>query len=404
MKRLILIVILAAVAAVAGVYIYGRMHPKNTNTLSVSGNLELTQVDISFKVPGKLIQLNVDEGYYVKKGDVIARIDRDQVESQLNRDQASLRTSQEQYNQTETSVQWQRRTLDADVSLHDAELKSAQAHLAELLAGSRPQEIQQARAEVADAKAQHNQAQSDWTRALDLIKDDDISKQQYDQYRTRLDSTAALLRQANERLALVVEGPRKEDIDAARADVSRAQAALQASEANQLELKRREQDVLAHRADIARALAQIGITHSQIDDTVVRSPIDGVVLVKSAEVGEVLAAGTTVVTIGDIDHPWLRAYVSETDLGRVKWGAPASLSTDSFPGKTYPGHVSFIASEAEFTPKQIQTNEERVKLVYRIKIDVDNRSHDLKLNMPVDAEIQTTGVQSAGVQTNDARS
>lgn len=404
MKRLILIVILAAVAAVAGVYIYGRMHPKNTNTLSVSGNLELTQVDISFKVPGKLIQLNVDEGYYVKKGDVIARIDRDQVESQLNRDQASLRTSQEQYNQTETSVQWQRRTLDADVSLHDAELKSAQAHLAELLAGSRPQEIQQARAEVADAKAQHNQAQSDWTRAQDLIKDDDISKQQYDQYRTRLDSTAALLRQANERLALVVEGPRKEDIDAARADVSRAQAALQASEANQLELKRREQDVLAHRADIARALAQIGITHSQIDDTVVRSPIDGVVLVKSAEVGEVLAAGTTVVTIGDIDHPWLRAYVSETDLGRVKWGAPASLSTDSFPGKTYPGHVSFIASEAEFTPKQIQTNEERVKLVYRIKIDVDNRSHDLKLNMPVDAEIQTTGVQSAGVQTNDARS
>lgn len=404
MKRLILIVILAAVAAVAGVYIYGRMHPKNTNTLSVSGNLELTQVDISFKVPGKLIQLNVDEGYYVKKGDVIARIDRDQVESQLNRDQASLRTSQEQYNQTETSVQWQRRTLDADVSLHDAELKSAQAHLAELLAGSRPQEIQQARAEVADAKAQHNQAQSDWTRALDLIKDDDISKQQYDQYRTRLDSTAALLHQANERLALVVEGPRKEDIDAARADVSRAQAALQASEANQLELKRREQDVLAHRADIARALAQIGITHSQIDDTVVRSPIDGVVLVKSAEVGEVLAAGTTVVTIGDIDHPWLRAYVSETDLGRVKWGAPASLSTDSFPGKTYPGHVSFIASEAEFTPKQIQTNEERVKLVYRIKIDVDNRSHDLKLNMPVDAEIQTTGVQSAGVQTNDARS
>jgi HlyD family secretion protein len=269
-----------------------------------------------------------------------------------------------------------------------AELRSAQAHLAALVAGSRPQEIQEARAAVADAKAQHDQAQADWDRAQDLFKNDDISKQQYDQYRARLDSTAAILRQADEKLALVVEGPRKEDIDAARADVVRAQAELQATEANQLELKRREEDMLAHRADVARARAQVAITDTQINDTVVVAPIDGVVLVKSAEVGEVLAAGTTVVTIGDIDHPWLRAYINETDLARVKFGQSASLTTDSFPGKTYPGRISFIASEAEFTPKQIQTREERVKLVYRIKIDVDNRSRELKSNMPVDAEIQ----------------
>ena len=112
------------------------------------------------------------------------------------------------------------------------------------------------------------------------------------------------------------------------------------------------------------------------------------VLVKSAEPGEVIAAGTTVVRIGDVDHPWLRAYVGETDLGRVKLGTAVNLTTDSYPGKVYHGTVSFIASEAEFTPKQIQTREERVKLVYRIKIDVDNQSHELKLNMPVDAEIQ----------------
>ncbi len=122
--------------------------------------------------------------------------------------------------------------------------------LAALVAGSRPQEIQEARAAVADAKAQHDQAQADWDRAQDLFKNDDISRQQYDQYRMRLDSTAAILRQSEEHLALVVEGPRKEDIDAARADVVRAQAALQVSEANRLELKRREQDVLAHRADV----------------------------------------------------------------------------------------------------------------------------------------------------------
>ncbi|MGA2878699.1 MAG: efflux RND transporter periplasmic adaptor subunit [Bryobacteraceae bacterium] len=389
MKRLILpIVLLVAVAAVAGYYIYGHLHPANTNTLSVSGNLELTQVDISFKVPGKLIQLNVDEGTYVKKGMVIARIDRDQVESQRTRDEASLDNSKFQYDQMETSVQWQRRTLESDVALRTAELRASQARLAALVAGSRPQEIQESRAAVADAKAQHDQAQADWDRAQGLFKDDDISKQQYDQYRMRLDSTAAVLRQSDERLALVVEGPRKEDIDAARADVVRAEAALQSSQANQFELKRREQDVLAHRADVSRARAQVAITDTQINDTVVSAPIDGVVLVKSAEVGEVLAAGTTVVTIGDIDHPWLRAYINETDLGRVKYGGPATLTTDSFPGKSYPGRISFIASEAEFTPKQIQTHEERVKLVYRIKIDVDNRSHDLKSNMPVDAEIQ----------------
>ena len=192
--------------------------------------------------------------------------------------------------------------------------------LAALVAGSRPQEIQESRAAVADAKAQHDQAQADWDRAQDLFKNDDISKQQYDQYRMRLDSTAAVLRQAEERLALVVEGPRKEDIDAARAEVVRAKAALQASEANQLELKRREQDVNAHRAEVDRAQAQVA--HDGYADQRHRghSPIDGVVLVKSAEVGEVLAAGTTVVTIGDIDHPWLRAYINETDLGRVKLG------------------------------------------------------------------------------------
>jgi len=388
-RKVVLPIVLLIVAGAAGaVYLTDWLHPKPTGMLTVSGNLELTQVDISFKVPGKLVQLNVDEGDYVKKGQLIARIDRDQVQQQKNRDEASLANSESQYQQSETSIQWQRKTLESDVALRKAEVRAAKAQLDQLLAGSRPQEIQEARAAVADAKAQNDQAKADWDRAQDLFKNDDISRQQYDQYRARLDSTGALLRQAEERLALVVEGPRKEDIEAARAQVARAEAAVQVSEANQLELKRREQDLEAHHADVARARAQVAMTDTQINDTVVVSPVDGVVLVKSAEVGEVLAAGTTVVTIGDIDRPWLRAYVNETDLGRVKLGQSASLSTDSFPGKKYPGHVSFISSEAEFTPKQIQTREERVKLVYRIKIDVDNRDRELKLNMPVDAEIQ----------------
>ena len=392
MKKIILRLILLAILAAAGFYLWSaRFARKNENRLTVSGNIELTQVDISFKVPGKLVELDVDEGAFVKKGMVIARIDREQVEQQRSRDEASVAASQSQYQQMETSVRWQRETLESDIALRKAELRATQARLDLLLAGSRPQEIQQAQAAVADATAQHDQAKADWDRAQELFKNDDISKAQYDQYRMRLDSTSAVLRQAQEKLALVKEGPRKEDIEAARAEVERAKAAQQASEANRLEVQRREEDVKAHLADLARAKAQVAITQTQINDTVVTSPIDGVVLVKSAEVGEVLAAGTTVVTIGDIDHPWLRAYINETDLGRVKLGQPVQLTNDSYQGKTYPGRVSFISSEAEFTPKQIQTREERVKLVYRIKIDVDNPRHELKSNMPVDGEIQLNG-------------
>ncbi len=392
MKKVILRLLLLAIIVTAGFFLWSaRFAHKNENQLPVSGNIELTQVDISFKVPGKLVELDVDEGTFVKKGMVIARIDREQMEQQRSRDEASVAASESQYQQMETSVRWQRETLESDIALRKAEVRAAQARLDLLLAGSRPQEIQQAQAAVADATAQRDQAKADWDRAQDLFKNDDISRAQYDQYRTRLDSTNAVLRQAQEKLALVKEGPRKEDIEAARAEVERAKAAQQASEANRLEVQRREQDVKAHLADLARAKAQVAITQTQINDTVVTSPIDGVVLVKSAEVGEVLAAGTTVVTIGDIDHPWLRAYINETDLGRVKLGQPVQLTNDSYPGKTYPGRVSFISSEAEFTPKQIQTREERVKLVYRIKIDVDNPRHELKSNMPVDGEIELNG-------------
>jgi HlyD family secretion protein len=135
------------------------------------------------------------------------------------------------------------------------------------------------------------------------------------------------------------------------------------------------------------------VVEVQLGDTVAASPIDGVVLVKGAEVGEVLAAGTTVVTVGDLDHPWLRAYINERDLGRVKLDDKVKVTTDSFPGKVYEGRISFISSEAEFTPKQIQTKEERVKLVYRIKIDVGNPSQELKSNMPADAEILVGGAE-----------
>jgi HlyD family secretion protein len=176
-------------------------------------------------------------------------------------------------------------------------------------------------------------------------------------------------------------------IQGQQAALARSRGTLKMGEANTLEMKRREEELATRRAAIAQSRASIAVIDSQLADTVEASPVDGVVLVKAADVGEVLASGTTVVTVGDIEHPWLRGYVNETDLGRVRLGSKVKVTTDSYPGKVYAGRVTFIAAEAEFTPKQIQTAEERVKLVYRVKIEMDNPKHELKSNMPADAEI-----------------
>jgi HlyD family secretion protein len=384
-KALIPILLLAA-----GGYAFYRFRGSSADTANrivVSGNIELTEVNIAFKTPGKLIERNVDEGAVVKKGQVIARLDREQLLAQREREVAGLESARAQLAQAETAVEWQRANLAADIEQKRAEQASMEARLLELKNGARPQEKLDARAAVESAQSEVERSKRDWDRAQVLYKNDDISTAQSDQYRNRWESAEAALKQAQEREALVLAGPRSEQIEAQSGQVQRARAALKMAEANSLEMKRREQDLATRRAEIGRSQASIALIDSQLADNIAKSPVDGVVLVKSADVGEVLAAGTTVVTVGDIEHPWLRGYINETDLGRVKLSSKARVTTDSYPGKTYNGHVSFIASEAEFTPKQIQTKQERVKLVYRIKIDVDNPNHELKSNMPADAEI-----------------
>ncbi|MFY9856119.1 MAG: efflux RND transporter periplasmic adaptor subunit, partial [Terracidiphilus sp.] len=141
------------------------------------------------------------------------------------------------------------------------------------------------------------------------------------------------------------------------------------------------------RANLNQAGADLGLSRVNLDYTVLRAPFTGVVTVRQAELGEVVSPGSPVITLSDLDHIWLRAYVEETDLGRVHWGQEATVTTDTFPGKQYHGHISFISPDAEFTPKSVQTYKERVTLVYRIKIDIDNPNHELKPGMPADASI-----------------
>jgi HlyD family secretion protein len=386
-KKIGIVIILVLLIAGASIFIFRRAGRTSGNGIVVSGNIELTEVNIAFKTPGKLMERTVDEGDEVQKGQVIARLDRDQLMAQRDRETAGLNSALAQLAQAETSLAWQKENLAADLEQRKADLASYQARLEELKNGARPQEIQEAKAAVESAQAEFDRANRDWDRAQTLYKNDDISTAQHDQYRSRWEGTEATLKQTKERQALVVAGPRAEQIAAASAQVQRARASIKLAETNTLEIKRREQELTFRRSEIERAKANVALIDSQLADTVALSPVDGVVLVKAADVGEILAAGTTVVTVGDIEHPWLRAYINETDLGKVKLGTKAKVTTDSYPGKIYEGRVTFIASEAEFTPKQIQTEEERVKLVYRIKIELDNPRHELKSNMPADAVI-----------------
>lgn len=387
MDKRTLIIPIVAVAA-GGAWWFWKAHSVDPNLIHLSGNIELTQANLSFKYPGKLAELSVDEGAVVTKGQLLARLDLGEYQHQVDREHASVASSQSSLVQLRTSIAYQKANIESDVVLKRANLQQAEARLTELLNGSRKEEIEQARASLAEAQATQKQATGDWERAQTLFKNDDISAQQRDQFRRAFDAANATAHRLSESLSLAEIGPRKEQIDQQRAIVEQARATVKLAEANRIDLQRRVEEIGMRTADVQRAQAQAGVLDSQFSDRSLYAPFDGVVLTKGTELGEVLAAGAAVVTLGDVEHPWVRAYLSEKDLGRVKLGMAASVHTDSFAGKSYPGKVTFISAEAEFTPKQIQTEEERTKLVYRIKIDVANPNRELKSNMPADVEIR----------------
>jgi membrane fusion protein YbhG len=141
------------------------------------------------------------------------------------------------------------------------------------------------------------------------------------------------------------------------------------------------------KASIENAKQSLKLAQIILDHTILRAPFDGVITVRQAELGEIMVPGTPVATLADLDHIWLRAYINETDIGKVRLDEPAVVTTDTYPDKIYKGRVSFISSSAEFTPKSVETHAERVTLVYRIKIDIDNPSHELVPGMPADARL-----------------
>ncbi len=345
-------------------------------SLRVSGNLEVTDAEVSFKIPGRVRERLVDEGQAVKTGQVVARLDDAELTQETALRRADFQAAQAALDELLAG------SRPEEIAQAKAASEQAQAHLDEMLAGSRPQELAAAEAALRRAQAETERAKLDMDRYAGLYKKEIVSAQQNDAVRTTYETSLQRQREAEEQFKLVREGPRKEDIEQARA------AYRQAQEHYDLVRKGpRKETIEQGRARAEQARQALAVAETRLSYATLLSPLSGLVLSKNIESGEYVAAGTPIVTVGDLEHPWLRAYINETDLGRVKVGQRVRVTTDTFPGKVYEGHVSFISSQAEFTPKSVQTEKERVKLVYRIKVEIANPQMELKPGMPADAEI-----------------
>ena len=233
-KRFVIIPVILVALAVGGMFVYRGRTKVPANRILISGNIEMTDVNIAFKTAGKLVERTVDEGDGVKKGQVLARLDRDQLLRQREREEAGLKSAESQRAQALTAVSWQRESLAADIEQRRADLGSQEARLAELKNGARPQEKLDARAAVEAVAAETERARRDWERAQTLYKNDDISTAQFDQFRNRFDTAAAQLKSAREKEALVLAGPRAEVVNAAAGQVDRAHGSLRLAEANRI--------------------------------------------------------------------------------------------------------------------------------------------------------------------------
>jgi HlyD family secretion protein len=326
MKKRIVIILAPVLTVAIAVTVW--LHYRNGNAQSgrifVSGNIEATEVDLSFRLSGQIKTRPVDEGDRVEKDQVVATLDTDTLVTQKG-------------------------SLEAD-------LANVRAVLDELEEGTRKEEIEAARATFKGAESRLKNARDEYERYQGLYKEKAISGSMFDARETTYKVAMEDYNNALQRLTELEIGPREQQIRAARARLERAR----------WDLKKLELD---------------------IEHSVLTTPVSGVVLVKANEVGEVVLPGATVLTVAAIDEVWLKGYVGEQDLGRVKLGQKAEITTDSYPNKIYPGTVTFISSRAEFTPKNVQTKEERVKQVYRVKVTIKNPDQELKIGMPAEGWI-----------------
>jgi HlyD family secretion protein len=315
-----------ALAVVAlGTWVALRGGDDGVEGVVASGTVEATDADLGFQVAGRVLRIEAGEGDAVTTGTELARLDT--------------------------------RELEAGLAAARAQLDATEAHLAELERGARPQEVVTAEAAVRSAATRAEEARLERERAVTLFAGGAISRQALDRAESALQVTTAALEQAEEQLALVQEGPRTETIRAQRAATEQA------------------------RANIARAEAALAYA-------VITAPFDGVVTLRHREAGEAVSPGAPVLTLLDPNDRWVRIYVREDQMGLVQLGLGAEISSDTYPDRVYSGEVVFIGSEAEFTPRNVQTAEERIKLVYPVKVRITgDPDFELKPGIPADVTL-----------------
>ena len=297
---------------------------KDDSIIEASGTIEATEIQISPLVHGRIIELLVDEGNKVKIDEILCRLDDEELKLQLKQAQAML--------------------------------DAAKAQVRLLNKGARQEQIKRMKAQVTQAEAQLKSASEDLKRIEELFDSNTITKKQLEDAETRHTIAEAQYEQAQNMLREIELGARDEEILIAIAKREQAQASLE-------------------------------LVQKKINDCIIISHIDGIITNKMIELGELANIGMPLFTISDLEHLWLRIYINETQLGDVYTGQTVEISVDAFPLRTFPGYITHISENAEFTPKNIQTKEERVKLVFGIKISLENPLGLLKQGMPADAII-----------------
>jgi HlyD family secretion protein len=292
--------------------------------LTLYGNVDIRQVDLGFRVSGRLTEMRFEEGDPVQAGDLLATLDR--------------------------------KPYEDDLRLAVAEVAAERANVEKMQAGTRPAEIEQARALVAEREASLVNAERQFERHEELVEGGAVSRQAYEDARALLDEARARLTSAQRALDLALEGFRSED-------KATAKAALDA------------------------AIARQAAAETALGDTELRAPAAGVILARVREPGAIVAAGAAVYTLS-LERPvWVRAYVPEPELGLIHPGQAALVVTDSRPDRPYDGRIGFISPVAEFTPKSVETPELRTDLVYRLRVVVDDPDPGLRQGMPVTVRI-----------------
>jgi len=382
-----LLVVLALIIIAAAAYLYFANPPPETGILRASGTIEATRVDVSFQIGGRVADVAAVEGQAVKSGQIVAKLDFSEMMAHVMQAAAALDSVVSEVRQQESLVELHRGIVENQIDQAHSETDASRMQVERIRNGSRPEEIRVAEAAVAQAEADLTRRRSDFERVSGMKDAGVAAPQDFDSAQSAFRIAETTVTAARERLTLAQQGQRREDLAEAEAHLRASQAGGAVAEAGRRSVEIERQALESQRAHQRELRAQLDAVNSQLSYTEIHAPLNGVVLTKNVESGEVVNPGTPVVTIADIDSLWMNIYIPEAQTGLVKLGQAVRIHVDSFPNETFNGKITFVSAESEFTPKTIQTTEERIKLVYRVKVSLENTQQRLKPGMPADAEI-----------------